>query len=461
MIAKTTSAFRFVILVFLSLNFNFTVDAKEYPIHSRVYSTSANPINTNVPIMGFVPSPVGAGGTFNDVSAKGVFTMGVDFDHSSFLNSSATYTINVVITKYNSAGAPTTVPKTMVVDYNPLVNTLTNRDQCTAVLNDCYSADITISGISDGTNNLTTLPFFLYIDGLITVERYYTLVNGQINIQTANLFDYDCDTQDDEFEFVWAHQLNDVFEEYQLEWTYINDYDPLGAAIPANSLNIDFRNNSTRITTLETKYRIPLLFDRGWLVYRIRGVTRDLSGQHNIYGPWTTPDGTIAVSAVGGQFYLPIAFENKKNWQLSTTFAEGGKKKEVVNYADGSLRSRQSLTRINTDEHVIIAETVYDSTGRPAVNILPVPNYHDCNGISDQTLKYYVLFNQNTNGEKYSAKDFDQDAQLFWFRSTRSAEQEDIIPHPIRFKTITRAWFQMLMAIHLHKRNILRTIQEE
>jgi len=61
------------------------------------------------------------------------------------------------------------------------------------------------------------------------------------------------------------------------------------------------------------------------------------------------------------------------NWQVTTSFAEEGKRKEVMTYADGTLRSRQAVTRNSSLNVPIIGETFYDAVGRPAVEAMPVP----------------------------------------------------------------------------------------
>src|SRR5690606_12744377 len=101
-------------------------------------------------------------------------------------------------------------------------------------------------------------------------------------------------------------------------------------------------------------------------------------------------------------------------WQLTTTFAEEGKKKEVVNYADGSNRSRQTVTKINSNNNVIVAETVYDYQGRPAVNILPVPveKNEDCTENNyEPSIRFYPNFNINEGNTSYTKLDFDLDTE--------------------------------------------------
>ena len=99
------------------------------------------------------------------------------------------------------------------------------------------------------------------------------------------------------------------------------------------------------------------------------------------------------------------------NWQYTASFAEEGKRKEVISYFDGSMRSRQAVTLTNSEktpgtppagsdrqETAIVAETVYDNMGRPAVNILPAP-------VLDKRLSYYPAFNKNMANTPYSHKD--------------------------------------------------------
>src|SRR5690606_1818346 len=134
-------------------------------------------------------------------------------------------------------------------------------------------------------------------------------------------------------------------------------------------------------------YEIPAIFDYGFVVYRLRPVgicdNDDIDASYNneVFGKWTT---WIPQSGTGGDVreavddfphYLEIDWKHvvDKNWYYQAVYAEDGKKKDVVNYYDGILRNRQSVTKISSNNAVIVGETVYDAEGRPAVNILPVP----------------------------------------------------------------------------------------
>jgi photosystem II stability/assembly factor-like uncharacterized protein len=197
----------------------------------------------------------------------------------------------------------------------------------------------------------------------------YVDCNGEL---TAN------EAEAKELQFTWNTLAGMV--EYQLEWTWVDDYDISGAPFnsPAelDALKYDLGRNATRISTAETNYTIPLLYDRGYIVFRVRGVGVDPNGTLlPIYTAWTSLpvqgsvgdalDDDLAVHVPGHQ--------KKKNWQASLSYAEEGKRKEVVTYADGTSRAREVVTRINSLKVPIIAQTIYDAVGRPALQMMPAP----------------------------------------------------------------------------------------
>ena len=79
------------------------------------------------------------------------------------------------------------------------------------------------------------------------------------------------------------------------------------------------------------------------------------------------------------------------------------RKKKVVSYFDGSLRNRQSVTKINSDTTAIVGESFYDYQGRPAISSLPVPSF-------SPKLAYYSNFTVNEFNQPYSKEIFDVDS---------------------------------------------------
>ncbi len=201
---------------------------------------------------------------------------------------------------------------------------------------------------------------------------------------------------------------------YDVEWTWIDGYDenetiPLRLPETIPFTKRDFELNSTRIQTSKTQYTIPLIYSKGYLIYRVRAVGRFIEDTNVYrYGAWseaeeqteTAENKLEFLSDWNAVYTINNDHQGDKNWQFQASYAEEGKKKEVVSYFDGTLRNRQTVTRINSDDNIIVGEVVYDAQGRPAVEVLPVPT----NG---EAIDYTDNFNLNTEGETYSYQDFD------------------------------------------------------
>ncbi|MFL0185004.1 polymorphic toxin-type HINT domain-containing protein [Tenacibaculum maritimum] len=201
-------------------------------------------------------------------------------------------------------------------------------------------------------------------------------------------------------------------DEYHLEWTWIDNY-----KAPSNDVNEpnylaasekkffekDFENNSTRIQTSKTSYSVANIYDSGFLIGRVRAVGRFTAPPYSHkYGSWSNH--TELKEYVSDWNYIVVKGheDQSKNWQFQASFAEEGKKKEVVSYFDGTLRNRQTVTKTNSNRKVVVGEVIYDRQGRPAIEVLPVP-------VSRSSIKYYKKFNQNSNNTIYTYKDFDTD----------------------------------------------------
>jgi RHS repeat-associated protein len=228
-------------------------------------------------------------------------------------------------------------------------------------------------------------------------------------------------------------------EYFELEYTFVDDYS--GDEI----LKYDFKHNSTRVQVpniasrnenTRIKYSIPLVFESGYLVFRVRAV--GLWGtkfDQPIYGRWSGATellqfnsnvdvdmdmdnegkGEFQVGSIPNSYiYDVVPHENdKKNWQCITTFAEEAKQKTVVSYYDGTSRNRQTQTNLSTDKNIVVAENIYDAFGREAINFLPTPLYNNTIGSNNETvteaphLGYRNNFNVNAAGHGYSYLDFD------------------------------------------------------
>jgi RHS repeat-associated protein len=221
---------------------------------------------------------------------------------------------------------------------------------------------VTVLEITPSTVGAINITDLLQVENEMRVTRYYTLGN---NVQPTSFTTTTPSATDDELGVTWTWPTNAGHTHTQLEWTWLEN--DLASYYYANgNLNYDllFRNKATRIDLPHNinSYQIPLLYgDTGKLYCRIRAVNIKKNGGRSD-GPWSTPQ---SPSFSGHQINL--------NWQVATSFAEEGKRKAVIQYFDGSLRSRQTVTKDNVTNTTVTAETFYDGEGRPAIQILPVP----------------------------------------------------------------------------------------
>lgn len=223
----------------------------------------------------------------------------------------------------------------------------------------------------------------------------------------------------------WTSQ--DAAEGYDLEWIHIDGdnvtdgtfstrtSDPL-VAVANNSndpskvmVTEEMFKASTRVTVKGTSYNLPLVYEQGWIVFRVRAVGfMAVNPSLGTYGAWST-DGLLPKKLVEfdvkNKFYVSKDHQERLNWQYSVNYAEEGKNKLVISYHDGTMRNRQSATKLNSsnsgvDGEAIAGETVYDYEGRGAVNILPVPT-------GDASLNYKAKLNPNSSNLPYNRDNFD------------------------------------------------------
>ncbi|MDR3697046.1 RHS repeat-associated core domain-containing protein [Mucilaginibacter sp.] len=220
-------------------------------------------------------------------------------------------------------------------------------------------------------------------------------------------------------------------EEYELEMLYADDYNNDGTPLPQSAIKYDFRENSTRVVLKQLFYRLPIVYDRGYLLYRIRPVGRGGPlWDKRIPGPWSPGLATGTVNNFTTKKYITAGeahTSNRINWQLTTTYAEDGKRKDVVQYSDGLYMNRQTVTGVSdarnlfteniTDngsiaipvcaipgmdkiKEIVAQENIYDFNARVGVQIMPVPT-------GTHRIDYIPHLNENAAGVPYSWNDFD------------------------------------------------------
>ncbi len=314
--------------------------------------------------------------------------------------------------------------KTLEVEYNPLGNSanfidlssheLMNRYGVKVIVNSYETTDISTGNITNTINPNITLELGF------ESERYYQ-VTGQLPTIQATIIN-DIDASPVALQFSWSSLVGAL--EYELEWTWVDNYGDVALAtiLDPNSINFssrDFELNNTRIRTSNTNYEIPLIYSKGYIIYRVRAVGRFTDNLADVnkmyYGPWSSGLATKNTVADWGNSFIAVAeeHEKEKNWQFQASYAEQGKKKEVVSYFDGSLRNRQTVTKVNTNNNAVVGEVIYDTQGRAAIEVLPVP-------LNRNYIRYFKDLNRNLNNQLYTHLDFD------WQSSTTTACESSI-----------------------------------
>lgn len=203
----------------------------------------------------------------------------------------------------------------------------------------------------------------LKLENTIYVTRFYNISNTAFTLGSSSMV-----TGSDILSVNWTRPANPGNNGVQLEWAWLEDelesnYHISNVFTNASKEKL-LNSGATRVELghATATYDIPMLYDGvGKLHYRVRGVSIQENGTR-IHGPWS------AISSVSF-----AGHETALNWQVTTSFAEEGKRKSVIQYYDGSLRARQTVTKDNTTLNTVTAETLYDHEGRAAVQILPAP----------------------------------------------------------------------------------------
>jgi RHS repeat-associated protein len=326
-------------------------------------------------------------------------------------------TLNLRITAINVLGTEVIYNPTMKVDYN---HTRHSKyvDAQVFKFKDAYSVKVEI---------LNTSAYNMPKDSALTMVQLFAKVevDRYLSFDNTNKVDFDNsftvipetpsvlnDNKPTKLTVTWDNSKLCWANEYELEWLYVDDYEDVDNngvikyTAPTN-LRFDFERGATRVTLTTNSYELPLTYEHGYLLFRIRGIGRHQNSKTRLVGRWydggSNDVGLVSNYQARNTYKIDNPHElDKKNWQSITTYAEEGLRKDVISYYDGTFRKRQTVTVSSTDKKAIVAETIYDHQGRPGLNILPAPVNHDA-------LRYYNNFNQNRLGKPYSKTDFDKD----------------------------------------------------
>jgi RHS repeat-associated protein len=331
-------------------------------------------------------------------AVKNIISLRLNESSTLFLRDSFTVTIQVRIYYRNSlTAAYDSVDKVFMVNYD---STKQYQSINSFVFDGAHDVKSQILSVTSSVS-WNVLPALVLENEMVISPIYkFSCTNSAIDSVS-----YSTDSLCTQGELYVSWQGVDSADRYDLEWTYV-DSSALANGIYGTTSNpspsLIFNNNATRVTITGTSYMIPLLYDdTGSLFFRVRPVQLK-SNNAVIASNWSSdylPKG-LGWFNYGGH-------ERKLNWQSTITYAEDGKRKIVVQYYDGSLRSRQTVTKDNTTNTTVVAETLYDNQGRPTIQVLPAPTLNSI-------IKYSHDFNvAGLNGGAYDATSIEYSKSLY------------------------------------------------
>ncbi|MDB5274752.1 MAG: hypothetical protein JWO58_3119 [Chitinophagaceae bacterium] len=189
----------------------------------------------------------------------------------------------------------------------------------------------------------------------------------------------------------------------------------------------DMRNASvdwSKALTLETTTKditLTLTEGTGYYIWRVRPVGTFYSGgtaNDQNWGVWSAPpslpipltilSGAEITNTYKGMIFYYDQFDRDKNFIYNRNFTEDGKIHEGISYANGlqqSVQTQDKMPSNGTSGQVIVTESVYDYSGRPALHAIPAPDIATGNNY----LGFRSMALQKSS-KPYAALNFDKDA---------------------------------------------------
>ncbi|MEO5644056.1 MAG: hypothetical protein ABIQ40_16915, partial [Bacteroidia bacterium] len=198
-------------------------------VAQRIYTTPSTSVEIGQPSASATTDLAPKTGTFTDARVTNLIVFGVDHHYTKYFAAAMDVRIRLHVQPYDASNTAvgSGFYEYLTINYH-LNDSLQFIDKVAFRFNDAYKFDFTIDSIFVNNVADTILPANLYVDGLIRAERYYnftTQASTAININTLTVDDLDCDGKNDELDISWPVATG--AEEYQLEWTFVNDYDTI------------------------------------------------------------------------------------------------------------------------------------------------------------------------------------------------------------------------------------------
>lgn len=337
-------------------------------IHQKIYDTDYFTEDGTVK-----PAPAGIKVKQNGITA----TLFVD----PFLERPSATAFSITLEcrfSYKTIASPSTInTKTarLTINYDPASATYKAKDYFT--LPNATWADVAIIKVTSApamfAENDTTFRLYLQYQA----DKFIVPTSSQLS-QALTVIDFKSSFSNGYLKLNWQRPEPDWAERYDIEYLFIDNYNGTGGVKPASALAYDFRFNATRVSTANNELEIPMVFEQGYVLARVRAVgMQGALYDEPVYGVWDMATSANSLPTDNKHVYqvtAALAHEGDKiNWQYTGAFSGDDLHKESVGYMDGTMRSRQWVSTAACQQNLIVTETIYDHQGRPAIQTLPAP----------------------------------------------------------------------------------------
>ena len=252
--AKLTQLTRLLTVVVLVFLVSHKGHAKQIPTVTGILKTSSALSTT---VIAGTPSaintilvPVVA--TAKDYNIQNTISLKYDLGTDTFFLAKTDVRVKVTINRWDVTNTPLpTTSRKLSISINNKLNQAI-LEQSSVNLTNGYKITMTVDSIWVNGASVKTLPRYVSVESEINMDRYYDFSSPSlttVNMTGITPLDDDCDGIMDEVKVNLASAPSIVAEEFQLEWTYVNNYSSIGESYPASAFTTNFKKNSTRITT--------------------------------------------------------------------------------------------------------------------------------------------------------------------------------------------------------------------
>ncbi len=300
------------------------------------------------------------------------------------------------------------------VDFDP---TLQYKDRSVYTFNNGLQVNISsvqlfIKNSSQVYVPVTTYPSNLFLKATVETEYYDVFDRFTVPSVSSTDINLSYNINEAKLQVDWSNISG--AEEYELEWIWVHSYTGTvtGGNVQLhtpNHVHYNFNENASRVRLKESNYDIPLIYGNGFLLVRYRGI--GIGGPNlnvPIEGAWSGVPVSGMVSQCPNTCYTATTpLENNAfNYAAQMGFVENGAKGVTVQYMDGTAKTRQTISKMNSQDEVIGGSTVYDYYGRPAIQTMGSP-------VKQAHLNYIDGINLDLSGDVYDKDDFHKDNLMY------------------------------------------------